>query len=158
MVWRRWAPKTQLCNMLKQVKVSLLKVYEIDYFWSIWLPVLSDAFVTSVPLGGHPGVATTEVESAVSALRLRGFSNSFLMRVYDFVLRICESEFCHTYRRIRVVRSKVATSRGTPWASKTLYVSSEIRKIAFALVIAHQPLKLKYCFPPSVGTRFLIFR
>ena len=36
--------------------------------------VLSDAFVTSVPLGGRPGVATSEVESAVSALRLRGFA------------------------------------------------------------------------------------
>ena len=29
--------KTKLCNMLKNVKVSLLKMYEIDYFWSIWL-------------------------------------------------------------------------------------------------------------------------
>ena len=37
--------------------------------------VLSDAFLTSVPLGGRPGVATSEVESAVSALRLRGFAS-----------------------------------------------------------------------------------
>ena len=53
--------------------------------------VLSDAFVTSVPLGGRPGVATSEVESAVSALRLRGFANVCLMLVDDLVLRICES-------------------------------------------------------------------
>ena len=77
--------------MLKKVKVSLLKLYEIDYFWSIRLPVLSDAFVTSAPLGGRPGVATSEVESAVSALRLRGFSNGFSMRVDALLLRICES-------------------------------------------------------------------
>ena len=53
--------------------------------------VLSDAFVTSVPRGGRPGVATSEVESAVSALRLRGFSNGCLMLVDDLVLRMCES-------------------------------------------------------------------
>ena len=33
--------------------------------------VLADAFVTSAPLGGRPGVATSEVESEVAALRLR---------------------------------------------------------------------------------------
>ena len=34
---RRWAPEIEICNMQKHIKVSLWKVYEIDYFWSIWL-------------------------------------------------------------------------------------------------------------------------
>ena len=62
MVWRRGAPKTKLCNMLKNVKVSLLKVYEIDYFSSIWLLCAFGCFFNLGMLGGRPGVATSEVE------------------------------------------------------------------------------------------------
>ena len=54
------------------------------------------------------------------------------------------------------MRSKTAISSDIAQAQKALYLQCEMRKIAFALDIAHQPLKLKYCFPPSVGTRFLI--
>ena len=75
MVWRRWAPKTKPCNMLKNIKVSLLKMYEIYYFWSMWLLCADGCFCNLSVLGGRPGVATSEVESAVSALRLRGFAS-----------------------------------------------------------------------------------
>ena len=53
--------------------------------------VLPNAFVTSAPVGGRPGAATSEVESAVSALRLRGFCWRILGRVDDLASRICDS-------------------------------------------------------------------
>ena len=68
---------------------------------------------------------------------------NYLMLVDDLVLRICESEFCHTYRRIRVVRSKAATSGDIVRAQKALYLSLKVHQIAFALDIAHQLLELK---------------
>ena len=40
----RGVPQGKLCNMLKNVKVSLLQVYEIDYFWSTWLLDASEGF------------------------------------------------------------------------------------------------------------------
>ena len=67
----RGVPQGKLCNMVKNVKISLLKVYEIEYFWSIWLLGAFESFCNLS--AGRPGVATSEVESAVSALRLRGF-------------------------------------------------------------------------------------
>ena len=37
-------PQGKLCNMLKNVKVSLLQVYEIDYFSLTWLLGASEGF------------------------------------------------------------------------------------------------------------------
>jgi len=65
--------------MVENVKVSLLKVYEIDNFWSIWL--LGDSESLCDLSAGRPGAATSEVESAVSALRLRGVPQGVVKRV-----------------------------------------------------------------------------
>ena len=53
--------------------------------------MLPEDFVTSAPVGGRPGVATSEVESALSALRLRVFLGGDLRQADDLASRICES-------------------------------------------------------------------
>ena len=68
----------------------------------------------------RPGAATSEVESAVSALRLRGICSGCLRGVDDLVLRVRESYFFRTSRRIRVVRSKATISSDIAPADTTL--------------------------------------
>ena len=86
-----WLQKLSFATCPKTLKFLYQKYVKSTTFGRSGCSVLQAAFVTSVPLGGRPCVATSEVGSAVSVLRLREFASKCLMLVDDLFLRICES-------------------------------------------------------------------